>query len=95
VAALSRHIVQVSDSNIQIDGSVQLTQSGDSLRQVLDDYWIAYGDQADNIADVRSRLLVTCNTDYANTLHAGSGLDWFWATDTPDNLNAKRTDLRN
>jgi hypothetical protein len=96
VAALSRHIVQVGNgSNFLIDGSVQLTQSGDSLRQMLDDYWIAYGDQAASVADIRSRLLVTCNTDYANTLHAGGGLDWFWATDTEDNLNAKWTDLRN
>jgi hypothetical protein len=95
VATLGRHIVQVvNGSNILIDGSVQLTQSGDSLRRRLDD-WIAYGDQAANVADIRSRLLVTCNTHYANTLHAGSGLDWFWATDTWDNLNAKRTDLRN
>ena len=53
----------------------------------------AYGDQAANVADMRSRLLVTCNTHYANTLHAGSELDWFWATDTQDHLNAKQTDL--
>jgi hypothetical protein len=92
VSALGRHIVQVGNrSNLLIHGSVQLTQSGDSLRQVFDD-WIAYGDQ---IADIRSRLLVTCNTHYANTPHAGSGLDWFWATDTQDNPNAKRTDLWN
>jgi hypothetical protein len=95
VAALDRHIILVGNgSNILLDGSVQLTQSGDSLRQMLDD-WIAYGDQATSVADSRSRLLMTCNTHYANTLHAGSGLDWFWATDTQDNRNAKWTDLRN
>jgi hypothetical protein len=38
---------------------------------------------------------VTYNTHHGNTLRAGSGLDWFWATDTKDNLNAKKTDLRN
>src|SRR5262249_21295053 len=95
VAALSRPIVEVGNgSNILIDDSVQWTQSGDSLRQVFDDR-IVYGDQAANVADIRSRLLVTCATHYANTLHAGSGLDWFWATDTQDNLNARWTDLRN
>jgi hypothetical protein len=95
VAGLGQHTVLVGDgSNILIDGSVQLTQSGDSLRQVLDD-WILYGDEAANVASISSRLQVTSNTLYANTLHAGSGLDWFWATDTHDNLNVKKTDLLN
>lgn len=95
VTGLGRHTVQVGNgSNMFIDGSVQLTHSGDSLRQVLDD-WIAYGAHAANVADIRSRPLVTCNTQYANTLHAGSGLDWFWATDTQGNLHAKPIDLRN
>ena len=86
VAALGRHTVEVGNgSNVLIDGSVQLTQNGDSLRQVLDD-WIAYSAQAANVADIRSRLLVTCNAHYANMLHVGSRLDWFWATDTLDNL---------
>ena len=66
-------------SNILIDGSMQLTQNGDSLGQVLED-WIDYGDAAANVDSIRrSRLLVTYNSRYANTLHAGSGLDWFWA----------------
>ena len=95
VASLGRYAVDVGKgSNILIDGSVQLTQSGDSLRQVLDD-WIKYGAQAANVASIRSRLSVTYNTHYANQLHAGSGLDWFWATDTQDHLNNKKTDLRN
>ncbi len=86
VAALDRH-------TLLIDGSVQLTQNGDSFRQVLDD-WITYRTQAANVADTRSRLLVMCNTHYANTLHAGSGLDWFWATDTQDNLNVASPSFR-
>jgi Ca2+-binding RTX toxin-like protein len=95
VASLGRHAVDVGKgSNILIDGSVQLTQSGDSLRQVLDD-WIEYGAQAANVASIRSRLSVMYNTHYANGLHAGSGLDWFWATDSHDSLNAKPTDSRN
>ncbi len=95
VATLGRHTLQVGNgSNFLIDGSVQLTENGDSFRQVLDD-WIAYSAQTANVADTRSRLLVTCNTHHANTLHAGSGLDWFWATDTQDNLNAKPADFWN
>ncbi len=95
VAGLGRPLVQVgSGSNLLIFGNVQLTHSGESLRRVFDD-WIAYGDQAANVADIRSRQLLACNTHYANTVQAGSGLDWFWATDTQDNLNAQRTDLRN
>jgi hypothetical protein len=94
-AGLGQHTVQVGNgSNILIDGGVQLTQSGDSLRQVLDD-WILYGAGAANVASIRSRLSVTYNTHYANTLHAGSALDWFWATDTQDHLNVKKTDLLN
>jgi len=95
VAGLGQHNVQVGNgSNILIDGSVQLTQSGDALRQVLDD-WILHGAEAANVSSIRSRLSVTYNTGYANTLHAGSGLDWFWATDSQDFLNVKRTDLLN
>jgi Ca2+-binding RTX toxin-like protein len=95
VAGLGRHAVDVGKgSNILIDGSVQLTQSGDALRQVLDD-WIEYGAQAVTVASIRSRLIVMYNTHYANGLHAGSGLDWFWATDSHDCLKAKPTDLRN
>ena len=38
---------------------------------------------------------VTYNTHYANTLHAGIGRDWFWATDSQDQLNIEKTDLLN
>ncbi|MHB1423853.1 MAG: beta strand repeat-containing protein [Gemmataceae bacterium] len=94
-AGLGHHNVQVGNgSNILIDGSVALTQSGDSLCQVLDD-WIKNGAMASNVASIRSRLSVTFNTHYGNTLQAGSGLDWFWAIDTQDHLNNKKTDLLN
>jgi hypothetical protein len=36
---------------------------------------------------------VTFNTRNTNTLLAGSGLDWFWATYANDKLNRKATDL--
>jgi hypothetical protein len=87
-------VIDGNGSNILIDGSVQLTQSGDSLRQVLDD-WILYGNQAANVASIRSRLAVTYNSKHANTLDAGSGLDWFWYTYAKDKTNRKKTDLLN
>jgi Ca2+-binding RTX toxin-like protein len=95
VAGLGQHTVRAGNgSNILIDGSVQLTQSGDSLQQVLAD-WVQYGDSADNVASIRSRLAVTDNTSYANTLDAGSGLGWFWYTYAKDSTNRKATDLLN
>jgi hypothetical protein len=96
-AGLGQHTVQVGNgSNILIDGTVTLTQSGDSLRQVLTD-WISYlptPTQA-NIANIRSRLHMTYNTSHANTLLAGSGLDWFWETYAKDTTNRKASDLLN
>jgi hypothetical protein len=80
--------------NILIDGSVQLSQSGDSLDQVLSD-WVQGGSGAANAAALRGRLLVTYNTTTRNTLHAGIGIDWFWATFALDHLNRKATDLLN
>ena len=77
-----------------IDGSVALTRSGDSLRQVLND-WTQYGAAAANVADIRSRLAVTYNNSNANILNAGSGLDWFWYTYAKDSTNRKATDLLN
>ena len=95
VAGLGQHTVRAGNgSNILIDGSVQLTESGDSLQQVLAD-WVQYGDTAANVASIRSRLAVTYNSDHANTLHAGSGLDWFWYTYARDKTNRKPGDLLN
>jgi hypothetical protein len=73
---------------------VQLTQSGDSLAQVLRD-WTQYGATAANVASIRSRLKVIDNTTNANTLKAGSGLDWFWETFAQDTTNRKATDMLN
>jgi hypothetical protein len=66
----------------------------DSLEQVLED-WVQYGDLASDVASIRSRLDVTYNTCFANTLDAGSGLDWFWYTCANDKTNRKKTDLLN
>jgi hypothetical protein len=93
VAGLGVHNVKAGNgSNILVDGSVQLTQSGDSLRQVLGD-WIVHGKSTSNVACIRSRLAVTYNRTYANTLKAGSGLDWFWYLYGWDIINRKSTDV--
>jgi hypothetical protein len=95
VAGLGQHTVKVGDGcNILIDGSVALSQSGDSLTQVLND-WVTYGASSSNVASIRSRLSVTDNSSHANTIQAGKGLDWFWATYTKDKTNRKSTDLLN
>jgi hypothetical protein len=70
------------------------TQSGDSLRQVLDD-WAQYGALAADVASIRSRRAVTYNTSNVNTLDAGGGLDWYWVSFTKDSTNRKVTDLLN
>jgi hypothetical protein len=93
VAGLGHHTVSAGNgSNILIDGSVQLTQSGDTLQHVLDD-WVLHGKSY--VAKIRSRLAVTYNSSDANTLDAGSGLDWFWYTYAKDKTNRKVTDLLN
>ena len=95
VAGLGQHSVQVGNGrNILIDGSAKVNNSGDSLRQVLND-WVQNGSQASNVTSIRSRLTVTDNTSHANRMTAGSGLDWFWATYAKDTLNKKSTDLLN
>jgi Ca2+-binding RTX toxin-like protein len=94
-AGLGQHTVQAGNgSNILIDGSVQLTSSSDSLGQVLAD-WASKGASAANVSSIRSRLAVTYNSSYHNTLLAGSGLDWFFETYAGDVTNRKATDLLN
>lgn len=93
VGGLGQHTIQVGDGrNILIDGSVRLTQASDSLAQLLAD-WVQYGATPANVAGIRARLLVTYNNSRANTLTAGSGLDWFWATYAKDLTNRKTNDL--
>jgi Ca2+-binding RTX toxin-like protein len=90
-AGLGPHSVHVGDGqNILIDGTVQLTQSGDTLRQVLSD-WL----NGAAPASIRARLLVTYNSSYPNKLLAGWGFDWFWETYAKDLTNRKPTDLLN
>lgn len=94
-AGLGEHVVVAgTGTNILIDGRVQLNQSGDTLRKVLDD-WTQFGSDAANVADIRSRLAVTYNSANANILLARTGLDWFWSTFAGDLTNPKQTDLLN
>jgi Ca2+-binding RTX toxin-like protein len=95
VGGLGKHTIQVGNgSNILIDGSVQLTNSDDSLVQVLND-WTKYGATTANVASILARLRVTFNTINANTMQAGSGLDWFFETNPQDHINRKAKDLLN
>ena len=91
-------IVAGNGNNILIDGCVQLTQAGDTLNKVLADWTsdIQHGDTAAQIAAlITPRLNVTFNRTNANTIQAGRGFDWFWATYAHDHTNIKKTDLLN
>jgi Ca2+-binding RTX toxin-like protein len=92
VGGLGKHTIQVGNgSNILIDGSV--TGNTAALTQALAD-WVASGKS--DAGTIRTLLgTVTFNTTNANTLLAGSGLDWFWATYAKDQLNIKPTDSHN
>jgi Ca2+-binding RTX toxin-like protein len=92
VGGLGKHTIQLGNgSNILIDGSVTGTIA--ALTQALAD-WVASGKR--DAGTIRTLLgTVTFNTTNANTLLAGSGLDWFWATYAQDTLNRKPTDLLN
>jgi hypothetical protein len=82
-------------SNILIDGSIDgsVTANTAALTQALA-YWVASGTSD---ADIIRTLLgtVKLNTTNANTLLAGSGLDWFFAKYAKDTLNNKPTDSLN
>ncbi len=81
--------------NILIDGSVTLTQQGNTLGTVLAE-WIANGNATSNVTNIRSQLQVTDNTTHINHLTTiGTNLDWFWYTDTQDKTTMTKTDLQN
>jgi predicted outer membrane repeat protein len=92
VGGLGNHTIQVGNArNILIDGSV--TANTAALTQALAD-WVASGKS--DAATIRTLLgTVTLNTTNANTLLAGSGLDWFFAKYAKDTLNNKPTDSLN
>ena len=79
-------------TNILIDGSATITDAGDSLRQILNDW--AASPVALNQAAIRSRFTVNYNTKYANALRAGSGVYWFFYQ-LPTTSNKKSTDFLN
>jgi Ca2+-binding RTX toxin-like protein len=93
VGGLGRHTIRVGNgTNILIDGSATVNHSGDSFRQILD-AWTA-NPVASNQAAIRSRFTVNDNAKYANTLTAGSGIDWF-SYQPPTTSNKKSTDFLN
>jgi hypothetical protein len=81
-------------NNILIDGSVNLSPT--ALINLLAE-WIALGTTAAAQSDIRSGLsgAITYNSTHANTLDAGSGLDWFWEKYAQDKTNKKAGDLLN
>jgi Ca2+-binding RTX toxin-like protein len=94
VGGLGHHTIQVGNGiNILIDGSATVTMSGDSFRQILDD-WTA-NPVASNQAAIRSRFTVTYNTTNRNYLSAGTGIDWFFDKNPPTTSNQKATDFLN
>jgi hypothetical protein len=68
------------------------SNSGDSFRRILN-AWTA-NSTAPNQAAIQSRFTVIYNTTYANTLTAGSGIDWFFYKH-PTTSNKKSTDFLN
>jgi Ca2+-binding RTX toxin-like protein len=94
VGGLGRHTITAGNGiNILIDGSATVTQPGDSFRQILND-WVT-NPTAPNQAAIRTRFTVDYNANYANTLTAGSGVDWFFYTYAKTTSNKKRTDFLN
>ena len=92
VGGLGQHTIQVGNgTNILIDGSATVNQSGDSFRRILDD-WVA-NPTASNQGAIRQRFTVNYNAKYANTLTAGSGIDWFFYQNPPTTSNKKSTDF--
>jgi adhesin HecA-like repeat protein len=95
VAGTGQHTVTLGKGqNILIDGSVTLTQTGETLGQVLAQ-WIANGDSTSNLTTIRSELDVTYNTINVNHLTTGTGLDWFWFTYPLDVTTMTKTDVHN
>jgi Ca2+-binding RTX toxin-like protein len=93
VGGLGHHTITVGNgTNILIDGSAIFNNPGDSFRQILNT-WTA-NPTASNQSAIRSRFTVNYNTQYANTLTAGGGIDWFFYK-PPTTSNKNSTDFLN
>jgi Ca2+-binding RTX toxin-like protein len=93
VGGLGQHTIKVgNDTSILIDGSATVNNPGDSFRQILS-AWTA-NPVALNQSAIRSRFAVHYNTKYANSLTAGSGIDWFFYQ-APTTSNKQSTVFRN
>ncbi|WP_422931569.1 Ig-like domain repeat protein [Singulisphaera sp. PoT] len=88
VGGLGQHTIQLGNgNNILIDGSVTLTQPGDSLRKILTDW------KASDSTSVNSRVKVTYNVSHPNGLAAGNGRNWFFSTN-PRNWTTRNSKSR-
>jgi parallel beta-helix repeat protein len=93
VGGLGPHTMKAGNGiNILIDGSATVVKPGDSFRSILND-WVA-NPTAGNQSKIRARFTVNYNTKYANTLTAGTGVDWFFYK-PPTTSNKKPTDFLN
>ena len=88
--SLGEHAIQLGNGkDIFIDGSVTLTQSADTLRQVWSD-WKASGSTA-----VDRRLKVIHNAAHPSHMSAGSGRNRLFYTSPETTSNRKATDRLN
>jgi Ca2+-binding RTX toxin-like protein len=91
VGGLGQHTIRVGNgTNILIDGSATVTDSGDSVRQILG-AWAANPVRS-NQAPIQSGFTVNYNAKHAKTLSAGPGIDWFFYK-PPTTSNKKPTDF--
>jgi hypothetical protein len=57
--------------------------------------WNALQTKSAALAFATERVVDATDSSHANTLDAGSGLDWFWEKYAKDSTNRKATDLVN
>ena len=94
VGGLGSHTLTAGNGiNILIDGSATVVKPNDSFRSILND-WVA-NPAASNQSKIRARFTVNYNTTNANTLTAGTGVDWFFYTYKKTTSNKKKTDFLN
>jgi Ca2+-binding RTX toxin-like protein len=92
VGGLGPHAMTAGNGiNILIDGSATFANPGDSFRQILG-AWVENPVRS-NQAPIQARFTVNYNAQYANTLSAGSGIDWFFYKNPPTTSNKKPTDF--
>ncbi len=79
-------------SDLLFDGQVKAASSGDTLRQILNDWDPA---SAASYINVRSRCVVTFDSTSRDFLLGGSDTDWFWSNDPLDVLDRMSGEIKN